>query len=471
MPASTRMVVIGADAAGMSAAHQAMRGARNRGRDIDVVVLEKTQHTSYSACGIPYWVAGDVEDAGRLLARSATQHREMGIDLRMGSAATGVDLARGMVTYRDAAGADTLLPFDDLVLATGASPIIPPWAHQANGDLVAGVQPLKNLDDGAVWLDLLGRGSPIELNGSDRPRRGVIVGGGYIGIEMAEALIRRGWDTTLVTRSTVMSSLDPDMSARVEAAMLSAGVEVLTNLTVTSLELRADGAVAAVVTSDGKSHPADVVVIAMGVSPASRLGADAGLPVGRFGGYLADDTGRLADSVWAAGDCCEARHRLTGEFVFLPLGTHANKQGRVVGENLTGGDARFGGVLGTAITRFVTETQHVEIARVGLSSAEASSAGFDAASMVTDGRTASGYMPEASAMATKVIVDTESRRLLGLQIVGGRGAGKRVDTAAAALWGGMSVDDLAGMDLAYAPPFATVWEAVQLAARRLADRV
>jgi NADPH-dependent 2,4-dienoyl-CoA reductase/sulfur reductase-like enzyme len=193
--------------------------------------------------------------------------------------------------------------------------------------------------------------------------------------------------------------------------------------------------------------------------------------VGKAGGYLADETGRLAPSVWAAGDCCEARHRITGEFVFIPLGTHANKQGRVVGENLTGGDVTFDGVLGTAITRFVAGTRHVEVSRVGLSTAEAEAAGIEVASMVTEGRTASGYMPEARPMATKVLAEPGTRRLLGLQIVGGQGSGKRIDTAAAALWGGLTVDDLAGMDLAYAPPFATVWEAVQLAGRRLADRI
>lgn len=461
MPPRTRLVVVGADAAGMSAASQALRGARARGRELEVVALEKTEYTSYSACGLPYWVAGDLDDPDDLVARTPDQHRERGIDLRTGATATRLDLGARTVEYRDAAGALARVSFDELVLATGAPAIVPDWARGADGALVPGVRPLKDLDDGAAWLDLTRR----------PPGRGVVIGGGYIGVEMAEALHRRGWDTTLLTRSTVMSSLDPDMSVRIEKAMIASGVEVLTDTSVTGIELGPDGAVAAVITQHGQRVPADVVVVAMGVRPANALGADVGLPVGRSGGYLADERGRLADGVWAAGDCCEVRHRITGDFVFMPLGTHANKQGRVVGENLSGGDARFGGVLGTAITRFVTETQHVEIARVGLSSAEAAAAGIEAASLVTEGRTASGYMPEASAMATKVIVDAGTRRLLGIQIVGGRGAGKRIDTAAAALWGAMTVDDLAGMDLAYAPPFATVWEAVQLAARRLADRV
>lgn len=464
MPA-LRMVVVGADAAGMSAAHQALRGAGRRGLEIDVVVLEKTQHTSYSACGIPYWVAGDVDDPDRLLARSVAQHRELGVDLRMGATATAVDTDAGVVTYLDESGAERRLEFDEVVLATGAAPIVPRWARTADGSLYPDVHPLKNLDDGARWLDLLG------VTAERGTGRAVVVGGGYIGLEMTEALLRRGWAAALLTRSRVMSSLDPDMSARVEAALADAGVEVLPETMVAGLERRTDGTLVAVTTIDGRTIPADVVALALGVEPASGLGTAAGLPVGKSGGYLADETGRVAPGVWGAGDCCESRHRITGEYAFLPLGTHANKQGRVVGENLTGGSATFGGVLGTAITRFVAGPAHVEVSRVGLSSAEAEAAGLAVASMVTEGRTASGYMPEARPMATKVLAEPGTRRLLGLQIVGGQGAGKRVDTAAAALWGGLSVDDLAGMDLAYAPPFATVWEAVQLAARRLADRL
>jgi NADPH-dependent 2,4-dienoyl-CoA reductase/sulfur reductase-like enzyme len=468
MPGPARVVVIGADAAGMSAAHQALRGARARGRDLDVVVLESTQHTSYSACGIPYWIAGDVEDPQRLLARSAGQHRQMGVDLRLGATATRLDLASRQVHYRDERHADARLPFDELVLATGAPAVVPGWARAAGGALIGGVHPVKNLDDGATWLGLVGQD---DAGGRAAGRRAVVAGGGYIGVEMAEAMIRRGLQTTLITRSAVMSSLDPDMSTRISAALKEAGVEVVTGSRVTSLTRGPAGAVAGAVTADGRVFPASVVVLGIGARPASELGARAGLPLGRSGGYLPDARGQVGDGLWAAGDCCEAIHRITGEYAFVPLGTHANKQGRVVGDNLSGGDARFGGVLGTAITRFAAGGRHVEIARTGLSTAEALAAGLAVRSLVTEGTTASGYMPEAAPIATKIIAEPGTRRLLGAQIVGGSGAGKRIDSAAAALWGTMTVDDLAGMDLAYAPPFATVWDAVQLAARRLADQL
>lgn len=460
-----RIVVIGADAAGMSAAHQALRAAKARRKDIDVVVLEKTQHTSYSACGIPYWIAGDVDDQVRLLARTADRHRAMGVDLRMGATAVEVDLDRRRVGCCAPNGDVTEVPFDELVFATGAHPVVPDWARSADGDPFPGVRPVKTLDDGERWLNLLGVGSPAAS-----PEHALVVGGGYIGVEMAEALVRRGVRTTLLTRSRVMSNLDPDMSERITTVLTNAGVEVVTDDTVSGLETGPDGAVRQAVTSSGRRIRADVVALGLGVRPGSELGEKAGIPIGRSGGYVPDENGRVGAGLWAAGDCCESRHRITGDYVFTPLGTHANKQGRAVGDNITGGNAGFGTVLGTAITRFVVGEQHVEIARTGLNSAEASAAGRNVASLVTEGRTASGYMPEAARMATKIIADRDTRQLLGVQIVGGQAAGKRIDTAAATLWGALTVDDLAAMDLAYAPPFATVWEAVQLAARRLTSR-
>lgn len=459
-----RLLVVGSDAAGMSAALQAMRTAERRGRPLEVVALERTAHTSYSACGIPYWIAGDVPASADLVARTPARLRESGIDLHTGVAATGLDLERGVVTARAEDGdRDVEFGYDQLLLATGSEPIVPAWARTAAGTLVPRVLPVKTIADGDRWLDV--------LVSDGAPRRCVVVGGGYIGLEMAEALLRRGLEVTLVTLDDeVMASLDPDMGSRVGDQLTAAGLKVLTRTPVTGLTTGPDGAVAAVV-AEGLALPADVVVLGMGVTPATAVGADGGLEIGARGGYLPDPTQRVAEGVWAAGDCCEVIDRITGGRVYLPLGTHANKQGRVAGTVIAGGRARYEGALGTAITRFVGGGVHVEIARVGPSSAQAQAAGLDVASSVTEGRTASGYMPEASPMSTKVLAERGSRRLLGLQIVGGPGAGKRVDTAAAAIWGGCTVDDLASMDLAYAPPFATVWEAVQLAARRLADRL
>jgi NADPH-dependent 2,4-dienoyl-CoA reductase/sulfur reductase-like enzyme len=468
MPA-TRVVVVGANAAGMSAAHQALRGAKSRGLELEVVALERSFDVSYSACGIPYWIAGDVDAAEALVARTADEHRKLGVDLRLGTSATRIDVEQKTVAFQTADGRSSSLRYDELVLATGARAVVPDWARDPDGELVPGVHPVKSLQDGRDWIERLGL--TTHDRDSPRPETSVIVGGGYIGIEMAETMIRRGLHTTLVTRSRVMSHLDAEMSDRIERHLTTAGVAVLTDSEVTAVQRRSDGSVQAVVTAKGDVLPADVVVAGIGAEPNTSLGSRAGLPIGSYGGYRADPRGQITDRVWAVGDCCETMHRLTGEYTFLPLGTHANKQGRVAGENLSGGDVEFRGVLGTAITRFESATEYVEVSRTGLSTAEAEAAGRRVAGLVTEGTTASGYMPEATPIAIKVLADPDSRQLVGMQIVGGLHAAKRIDTAATALWGSMTVDDLAGMDLSYAPPFATAWEIVQIAARRLAERI
>lgn len=483
-----RLVVVGADAAGMSAAHQALRTARARGRDLAVVAFERSGHTSYSACGIPYWVAGDVASGDALVARTAEQHRAAGIDLRLHTVVEALDPAAGEVQVHDlAAGRVERVGYDHLVLATGAHPVEPAWARTPQGDPVPGVHAVRSLDDGAAWLArLTDAGRP--------PRTGVVVGGGYIGLEMAEAFLRRGLEVTLVTRGEVMGTLDPDLGARVRERLVAAGVRVVTGAEIDGLEL--DGGHPCCLAAGGQRFDADVVALGLGARPETGLAEAAGLPLGAWGGLLPDDRQQVtagagpagtsgagtsaagngwAGSIWAAGDCCESFARLDGgrpggARVFVPLGTHANKQGRVAGENLAGGDARFGGVLGTAVTRFSGGGVTVEIGRTGPTTEQARAAGYDVISLVTESTTASGYMPEASPIAVKVLADRGTRRLLGVQLVGGPGTAKRVDLAAVALWTGQTVDEVAAMDLAYAPPFSPVWDPVQIACRRLADR-
>jgi NADPH-dependent 2,4-dienoyl-CoA reductase/sulfur reductase-like enzyme len=456
------VVVVGADAAGMSAAHQALRTARSRGRALAVTVLEAGRHTSYSACGIPYWVAGDVAAGADLVARTAAEHRAAGIDLRLDTAAVQLDLAaRAVVT-----GGGDRVPFDDLVLATGAAPVVPDWAMAGDGQAVPGVRAVKTLDDGQAWVDRLAAGAAA-------PRRAVVVGGGYIGLEMAEAFLRRGLATTIVTRGELMSSLDPDLGARLRTEVERAGVTVHCQDVADGVVTGPDGAVRAV-TAGGREIPADVVALGTGVRPRSELGSAAGLPVGRAGGYLPDPGQRVGDGLWAAGDCVETVTRIHGTRAFVPLGTHAVKQGRVAGTGLAGGEAAFAGVLGTAVTRFVAGGVHVEVGRTGPTARQLAELGVEVASLVTESTTASGYMPEAAPITVKVSAvasGPERGRLLAVQIVGGPGSAKRIDTAASAVWFGASVADVAGMDLSYAPPFSPTWDPVQIACRRLADRL
>jgi len=452
-----RVVVVGADAAGMSAAHQALRTARRTGRELAVTVLDRGTHTSYSACGIPYWMAGDVGGGDDLVARTAEEHRESGIDLRLGVEVVAADLAGRTVTTADGEAID----FDELVVATGAPAVVPDWAVRPDGATYAGVGVVKTLDDGAAWVERFAEvGDGAHL---------VVVGAGYVGVEVAEAALRRGFGVTVLTRTRGMGMLEDEMSERVNAGLVDAGVELVLGAEVTGLDL--DGDRVTGVHWDGGSREADLVAVAVGVRPATDFLRGTGLALTEDGALRPDPHGRVADHVWAAGDCCEVRRRIDDAWVFRPLGTHANKHGRALGDSLAGGSLAFEGMTDTSITRFAACGQHLEIARTGLSRADAEAAGLDPVALVTEGSTASGYMPEADPVAIWVMADRASRRLLGVQVVGGRGAGKRIDAAAAVLWHRGTVDDLAWMDLAYAPPFATAWDVLQVAARRVAERL
>jgi NADPH-dependent 2,4-dienoyl-CoA reductase/sulfur reductase-like enzyme len=453
----TRVVVVGADAAGMSAAHQALRTARRSGRELAITVLDKGTHTSYSSCGIPYWMAGDVDSGDDLVARTADQHRQAGIDLRLGVEVVSTDLqARTLTT-----GSGEIVEFDELVVATGAPAVVPDWALRPDGTTYDGVGAVKTLDDGAAWAERFakaGDGAHV-----------VVVGAGYIGVEVAEAALKQGFGVTVLTRGRGMSMLEDEMADLVNVGLCDAGAEVVLGAEVTGLVLDGDRVTGG--TWDGGSREADLVVVATGVRPATSFLEGTGIELTEDGALRPDPHGRVAEHVWAAGDCCEVRRRLDDRWVFRPLGTYATKHGRALGDSHAGGSLRFDGMVDTSITRFSVDDVHLEIARTGLSRKDAEAAGHDPVALVTEGTTGSGYMPEAEPIALWVMADRTTRKLLGVQVVGGHGAGKRIDTAAAVLWAGGTVDDLAWMDLAYAPPFATAWEVLQVAARRVAERL
>ncbi|HSK26164.1 MAG TPA: FAD-dependent oxidoreductase [Jiangellales bacterium] len=452
-----RVVVVGGDAAGMSAASQASRTAAATGRDLDVVVLERGSWTSYSACGIPYWVAGDVDGPDGLVARTPEEHRANGLDVRTRTEAVGLDLDARTVEARDVdSGEAGRIGFDQLVVATGARPARP----DLPGIDAAGVHGVQTLGDGAALIDRLD---------SEQPRRAVVVGGGYIGIEMAEAFVRRGLDVTLVDQAAEpMSTLDPDMGRLVRKAMQSMGITVVTGAGVDGFETRPDGRVAAVAAAE-TTYEADVVVLGLGVQPESTVAGAAGIPLGASGGIRVDL--RMAvpgyDGVWAAGDCVESFDRVSQTWAHVPLGTHANKQGRVLGTNLGGGYATFPGIVRTAVSKVCD----LEIARTGLREVDATRAGFRFVAEVVRSTTRAGYFPGAEPLTLKVIAEDGTGRLLGAQVVGREGSAKRVDALALALWNEMTVHDLAMVDLSYAPPFAPVWDPVLIAARKAADRL
>ncbi|TQS41010.1 FAD-dependent oxidoreductase [Cryptosporangium phraense] len=442
-----RLIVIGADAAGMSAASQARK--RRDHRDLEILAFEKSAHTSYSACGIPYWIGGLVDQQDDLIARTAEQHRDRHIDVRIGRTVTSIDVRNRTVTVDD----DSTHEFDQLMIATGGKPKRPDWPGiDANG--VHGVQ---TLDDGeAVSASIR----------HTKAKRAVVIGGGYIGVEMAEALIRHDLQVTLLERGDQpMHTLDPDMGALVAQALRDYGVDVRTGVTVKGIETR-DGWARAVTTDDG-TFDADVVVLGLGTTPNSQLAADAGLPIGPTGGIVTDRRMRLPghEGFWAAGDCVEVLHRVTGRPAAIPLGTHANKQGRVAGINIGGGYASFPGVVGTAVSKICD----LEIARTGLQEKEAEAAGFAYATATIESHTVAGYYPDAAKVTVKLLAEKSTGRLLGGQIVGGAGGAKRIDVLAVAIWNQMTVEEMTGLDLGYAPPFSPVWDPVLVAARAVSD--
>lgn len=451
MSNTRRIVIIGGDAAGMTAASQARR---MRGTDeLEIIAFERGQRTSYAACGLPYLLEGLVGRPEELIARSPQQFVDRGIDVHVGHEVIAIDTSERTVTVRDlAVGTDRDERWDELVIATGACGITP----ALDGIDAAGVFQLRTLDDAAA----------IEARIAAGARNAVVVGAGYIGLEVAEALDARGLSVTMIemAQSPMAGTLDGDMAAKVTDAVEASGVDLRLGAAVTGFE-QADGRLSAVATDDA-SFPADLAVLGLGVRPNSGLAADAGVEIGATGGIVTDARMHTStEGVWAGGDCVESTHRITGRPVVVALGTHANKHGRVIGTNLGGGEATFPGVIGTAITKF----GELEIARTGLTEAEAERAGIDVSVSTAASRTRAHYYPGGSPVTVKTVARRSDGVLVGSQIVGGPGAGKRIDALATAVWAGMTVEDLSMADLSYAPPFSPVWDPVVFAAG-LADK-
>ncbi|WP_280277051.1 FAD-dependent oxidoreductase [Nocardia wallacei] len=452
---SERVVIVGADAAGMSAASQARR--LRTASELDIVVFERGHFTSYSACGIPYWVGGDVDDRDDLIARTPEEHRAREIDLRLRTEVREIDVpGRRVRTHDLETGAETWTDFDKLVLATGASPIRPPLP----GIDAAGVHGVQTLDDGQALIDTLD---------STRGRRAVVVGAGYIGVEMSEALINRGYQVTMLNRGAEpMSTLDPDMGVLIRKAMQGLGIHVVDDTEVTAIHTDAQGRVRAVAADDAE-YPADVVVLGLGVRPATELARAAGLPLGASGGLLTDLAMRVRghENIWAGGDCVEVLDLVSGSQRHIPLGTHANKHGQVIGAGVGGDYATFPGVVGTAVSKVCD----LEVARTGLREKDARAVGLQYVTVVIESTSRAGYFPGAAPMTVKMLAERRTGRLLGVQIVGREGAGKRIDIAAVALTARMTVEQMTALDLGYAPPFSPVWDPVLVAARKAVSAV
>ena len=450
MSKNSKLVVIGGDAAGMSAASKVRRTQKDR----EIVVFERGRHTSYAACGMPYYIAGQVSDVDRLIARKPEVFRKnQNIDVRIRHEVIRIDAEGRYVVVRDLEKETEFREsWDELLIATGARPVRPD---------------LPGMDaEGVFSLSILQTGIDVyKFIEKNKPKKAVIVGGGYIGIEMAEALLARGMEVSLVDMAPqVMPTMDGEMASLISDYMRDEGVDVHLEEKLERLEQDGSGRVKAVVT-DRQTHPADVVITGIGVQPNSGLAKEAGLELGVRDAIRVDKRMQASvPDIWAAGDCAESHHLITGEPTFIALGTVANKHGLVAGTNISGGEAEFPGVLGTAITKF----NDMEIARTGLSEKEAESLGLKCKTATIKARTRSGYYPGSASITVKLVAEETTGRLLGGQIVGMQGAGKRIDTIATALTAGMTAQNIMDLDLSYAPPFSPVWDPVQIAARKLA---
>lgn len=446
-------MVIGGDAAGMSAASQARR--LKKPDELEIVAFERGAFTSYSACGIPYWVSGDVAGPDDLIARTPEEHRERDIDLRMRTEATEIDVAGQRVRAVDRESGDAYWTgFDKLVIATGARPVRP----ELPGIDAPGVHGVQTLGDGQALLDSL---DDVDSGGS---RRAVVVGAGYIGVEMAEAMLKRGFEVTVLNRGEQpMATLDPDMGELVHEAMDGLGITTVNGASVTEILTGPDGRVSEVATEE-RTYPADVVVLGIGVEPEAELAREAGLVVGAHGGILTDLAMRAVghENIWAGGDCVEVLDLVAGRSRHIALGTHANKHGQVIGSNVGGGYGTFPGVVGTAVSKVCD----LEIARTGLREKDARAVGLRYVTATIESTQRAGYYPGAKPMTVKMIAELRTGRLLGVQIVGREGSAKRVDVAAVALTAGMTVEQMTALDLGYAPPFSPVWDPVLVAARK-----
>jgi NADPH-dependent 2,4-dienoyl-CoA reductase/sulfur reductase-like enzyme len=447
----TTIVVVGGDAAGMSAASKVKRELE----DADVIVFEKSETISYSACGMPYWIAGVVDSEERLLVMSPEKARaKRGLDVRIHHEVTHIDRAAKTIEgINHATGATFSQPYDKLMIATGARAVIPPIP----GMDLPGVFTLRAFADSQRIQRYLAEYEPTHA---------VVIGGGYIGIEMAEALRDRELDVHIVEMlPQLMPNFDADMVSEITEHVQEQGVTLHLNTRSDGVERSGERLV--VKLSDGSSITTDMVIVSVGVRPNSEIAKAAGLAVGKSGAITVDAHMQTSDpDIYAAGDCVEYEHIVLGGPAWIPLAPSANKGGRVAGDNISGGDTTFPGILGTAVVKVFDYTMSV----TGLTEAGARGSGKfgangeDVGATITSGTDRAGYWPGAAKIRVKLVFQKSTGKILGAQLVGKAGVNKRIDIVAAAISGGLTVRDLGMMDLSYAPPFSPTYDPLQVCA-------
>ncbi|NHX40905.1 MULTISPECIES: FAD-dependent oxidoreductase [Haloarcula] len=464
-------VVIGGDAAGLSAASKFAREAPDR----DVIVFEKGKWVSYAHCGTPYYVKGTVERLTDLLSLSPEQAAERGIDLRRNHEVVGVDTDAETVAV--AHDSETFSqPYGDLLVATGARAMTGPIP----GTELDGALTMHGLDSAASVRAALSEPGEFAVDTSieyvdtalvekytdwEPPERVAIVGGGYVGVEMAEAFQAHNIETHLFQRSGhLLPPFGEAVGERVARQLREQGVILHLDTAVEEIVGNRDERVTAVA-HDGGTTDVDLALVGIGIRPNTALLADTPVDLGYSGAVAVDEYGATSvNRVYAAGDCAEDRHAVTGEPDWVPLGLTANRAGRAIGQTVAGDPSLVGDIAGTAVVKAFD----LECGRVGLLDHEqASAAGFDPVSTTVTARSRSGYYPGGDDTDVTLVADRNSGRLLGGALVGEDRAAIRIDTLATAIEADMTIDELERLDLAYAPPFSPVWDPVLVAAKVL----
>jgi len=443
------LVAIGGSDAGISAALR----ARELDPTVDVTVVVADSYPNYSICGIPYYFSGDVRPWQSLAHRTHADLEATGMLLRLDTLATHIDVPGRRLTVRDRGG-EAEIAYDELIVGTGALP-----SH-------AGISGLEVLgpDDGVHVMHSMGDTFALDKHLAERePKTAIIIGAGYVGLEMAEGFTARGIRVTQLQRgSEVLSTLDPELATIVHDELVSHGVTIHTNTTVRGVEKTGSG-LTVLAEREGQAvvHSADLVLAVVGVRPNTALLEQAGATLGAGHAVVVDEQMRTGiPHVFAAGDGVVTHHRLLG-ITYLPLGTTAHKQGRIAGANALGGAASFAGSVGTQVVKVFD----VVAARTGLREQEAMAAGFTPATTSAVADDHKRYYPGAQPISIRITGDTDTGRLLGAQLVGrlGTETAKRVDTYATALFAGLTVAQVSDLDLSYTPPLGSPWDAVQAA--------
>jgi NADPH-dependent 2,4-dienoyl-CoA reductase/sulfur reductase-like enzyme len=448
-----RIVIIGGVAAGAKAAAKAKRV----NPDLEIIVFQDEAEVAYSACGLPYVIGGAIADQNKLVIRKPEEFAKDGIQVKTGRRVVALDPANREITVRNLSDqSEENVAYDRLIIATGAMPIVPPVA----GIDLDGVLTLRKIGDLARFESVLDRLGP---------EKAVIVGAGYIGMELAEAFHELNIKTTIVEKFPgVLPKFDPEMAQLVHDQLIERDVELILGDGLSLLQGEEGGRVTAVVTESGKVIPADLVVLAIGVRPNTELAQAAGITLGKTGAIAVDSRMETnIPGIYAAGDCVETIDRVSGQPIWMPLGDIANLQGRVAGENAAGGSANFPGVFGTAIFK----TFNLNVAMTGLSEQAARAQGFDPVSVLMQRGDRARYYPGGQGLNLKLIADRRDGRLLGAQVIGEGKADKMIDIAATALLGKLTCQDLENADLAYSPPFSPVLSPMIMAAGALSSRL